>query len=248
MHNKIRVGIVNYLNTKPLLFGIEHSEIIGEIELIKDYPSKIASRLVEDEIDLGLVPVAVIPGLAESHIITDYCIGSNGRVASVCLFSEVPLNQIKRVLMDYQSRTSVALARLLLREFWKVDPEIINTTDEYQSEIRGSTAGLLIGDRALAQRNHSPYIYDLGEAWKLHTGLPFVFAAWVSNKKLPEDFVNAFNSANAEGLAHLDEIATLNANPNIDLKKYFTEFISYKLDEPKRKGLELFLERIKAEN
>lgn len=192
MENITRVGIVNYLNTRPLLYGIKHSAIIERIELIQDYPSRIASMLLDGSIDLGLVPVTIIPQLTEAHIITDYCIGCDGEVASVCLFSEQPLEEVEEILLDYQSRTSVALLRLLLEEYWKFSPKLIDTKEEYQSRIKGTTAGLLIGDRALAQRKISPYIYDLGEAWKNHTGLPFVFAAWVSNRQLPSTFITGF--------------------------------------------------------
>src|SRR5688500_8622220 len=110
---KIKVGIVNYLNTKPLLYGIERSPVLEEIELIKDYPSNIASALLKNEIDVGLVPVAIIPRLKYYELITDYCISCDGPVASVCLFSDVPLAEVETVLLDYQSRTSVELARIL---------------------------------------------------------------------------------------------------------------------------------------
>jgi len=240
-----RVGIVSYLNTRPLLYGIERSPIMEQIELIQDYPARIAGKLLDESIDVGLVPVAVIPRLKESHIITDYCIGCNGPVASVCLFSEVPLEEVKEVLLDYQSRTSVALARLLLREYWKQDPKLIDTRSEYQSKIKGTTAGLLIGDRALAQRKTSPYIYDLGEAWKNHTGMPFVFAAWVSNMKLPGKFIADFNIANKAGVSHIDEVIAANPSEIFDLKKYYTSHIQYVLDQEKREGLKLFLQKIK---
>jgi len=216
-----------------------------QIELIQDYPARIAGKLLDESIDVGLVPVAVIPRLKESHIITDYCIGCNGPVASVCLFSEVPLEEVKEVLLDYQSRTSVALARLLLREYWKQDPKLIDTRSEYQSKIKGTTAGLLIGDRALAQRKTSPYIYDLGEAWKNHTGMPFVFAAWVSNMKLPGKFIADFNIANKAGVSHIDEVIAANPSEIFDLKKYYTSHIQYVLDQEKREGLKLFLQKIK---
>ncbi len=98
---------------------------------------------------MGLVPVAVIPQLPESRIITDYCIGCNGPVASVCIFSNVPMEQVKRVYLDYQSRTSVQLAKILLKEYWKSEAELVETKgDEYLSQIEGTTAGLVIGDRA----------------------------------------------------------------------------------------------------
>lgn len=247
LDKRIRVGIVSYLNTRPLLYGIEGSSIMNEVELLRDYPALVAAKLQENKIDVGLVPVAVIPHLSEYHIITNYCIGCDGPVASVCIFSEVPIEEIKTVLLDYQSRTSVALAKLLLKEYWKIEPALVYTKDEYQSQISGDTAGLLIGDRALAQRKTSRFVYDLGEAWKLHTGLPFVFAAWVSNKKLPPRFIIDFDEANGAGLEDIDAVVALNPYPDFDLRKYFTEHISYELDALKRKGLELFLEKIKNE-
>ena len=107
---------MSYLNTKPLLYGIKHGFVIDNMSLVLDYPSKIAAMLLNDEIDVGLVPVAIIPKLSEHYIIGDYCIGAIKQVASVCLFSEEPLAEIKTVILDYQSRTSVALAKILLEK------------------------------------------------------------------------------------------------------------------------------------
>ncbi|HNK30623.1 MAG TPA: hypothetical protein PKG65_16940, partial [Ferruginibacter sp.] len=109
MAQKIKVGAVSYLNTKPLIYGFEQGLMKDEVELLIDYPSKIASLLQTNQVDIGLVPVAIIPTLEEHHIISDYCIGCDGEVASVCLFSEVPLAEVSTILLDYQSRTSVAL-------------------------------------------------------------------------------------------------------------------------------------------
>ncbi len=203
MQRKLRVGAVSYLNTKPLIYGIEKGMIKNEADLLIDYPSKIASMLLEDEIDIGLVPVAIIPQMKEHHIISDYCIGSVGKVASVCLFSEVPLNEIETVLLDYQSRTSVALLKVLIKDFWKIKVVFENTSGNYQEKISGTTAGLVIGDRALQQRKVSSFIYDLGEEWEKFTGLPFVYAAWISNKKLEGHFIDEFNAANEVGLNDL---------------------------------------------
>ena len=180
LDKRIRVGAVSYINTRPLLFGLRRSGLMDRIDLLEEYPSKIAAMLLNDEIDVGLVPVAVIPQMKEAHIITDYCIGTEGEVASVGLFSEVPIEQVKTVLLDYQSRTSVNLARILLKEYWKLSPILEDATADFRSNINGTTAGVVIGDRALEQRKISAYTYDLGSAWKAHTGLPFVFAAWVA--------------------------------------------------------------------
>jgi chorismate dehydratase len=243
---KIRVAAVSYLNTKPLLYGIKRHPVLNEIELIEDYPSKIAQMLIDDQVDVGLVPVAATLRLADWNIVTDYCIGSNGAVASVCIFSQVPMEEIETIYLDYQSRTSVNLARVLLRDYWKKEVRLIDAKGEdYREKITGTTAGVVIGDRALEQRLKSKYIYDLGEAWKDFTGLPFVFAAWIANKKLSDEFITSFNEANALGLHHLDEVIAENPFPVFDLRTYYTKCISYELNEEKRKGMEMFLERLR---
>lgn len=243
---KIRTGIVNYLNTRPLIYGLEKPPVAERIELIGDYPANIAHMLINGEIDLGLIPVAVIPQLPEYHIVGDYCIGTEGEIASVALFSEVPMHEIRKVYLDYQSRTSVALLRFLMKEYWGIQPEMIEASGEdYRKEITGTTAGLVIGDRALEQRKISTFIYDLGSEWRKITGLPFVFAAWVSTRQLPEEFIQLFNAANALGLEKIDEIVAANPFPLYDLKKYYKLHLSYALDESKKKGMQRFLEVIR---
>lgn len=241
IQEKVRVGAVSYLNTKPLIYGFAQGMMKDDIELVNEYPARIATMLLNDEIDLGLVPVAVIPKLKECHIITDYCIGSEGPVASVALFSDVPLQQAERVLLDYQSRTSVRLTKLLLQQYWKISPELTDAKEDFRDHIKDNTAGLVIGDRAFSQRKISPFIYDLGEAWKAFTGLPFVFATWVANKKLPATFIKKFKQANEYGLQHLDKVIAENYCQDYDLKTYYTKNISFALTEEKRKGMQLFL-------
>lgn len=242
MSKKIRVGIINYLNVKPFLYGIQHSGIMNEIELIETYPAKLAQMLKDDNVDIGIVPVAALPEIPEHYIVSDYCIACDGPVASVCLFSEVPVNRIQKVMLDYHSRTSVALTQVLLKHYWKISPVLEYTENEdYRSLIRDTTAGIVIGDRAFDQRRQSSYFYDLGEAWKEYTGRGFVFAAWVANKQLPEGFLKAFNEANAFGLAHIDEVVRDNPFPLYDLKKYYKYNINYVLDDKKRADLEIFL-------
>ncbi len=245
MERKIRVAAVSYLNTKPLIYGFEKGMMKDEIELVTDFPASIADMLINDKVDISLVPVATIPFLKEHHIITDYCIGAKGKVASVCLFSDVPLKEIKTILLDYQSRSSVGLLKVLLKDFWKLNVKFENADEGYEDKISASTAGLVIGDRAFIQRKKRKYIYDLGSAWKEMTGLPFIFAAWIANKKLPENFIVNFNNATSEGFKHLSEIITVNPCPHYDLNEYYTNNISFNLDDEKRKGLEDFLKRLK---
>jgi chorismate dehydratase len=242
---KIRVGAVNYLNTKPMLYGITRHAVMDQIELIVDYPSKLASMLSEGQIDVGLIPVAATMGMEEWHIAGDYCIGADGAVATVCIFSEVPMDEITTVLLDYQSKTSVALARILLKEYWKKEVVFINASNEdFRKDIRGTTAGVVIGDRAFEQRLVSKYIYDLATAWKHHTGLPFVFAAWISKKPLPESFLKSFNEANALGVNDIAGVISEIDFELFNLEDYYKRFISFNMDEKKLKGLHLFLEKL----
>jgi chorismate dehydratase len=241
---KIKVGAVSYLNTKPLLYGIENGSLSGEIELVLDYPAQLAQSLQNNDIDLALLPVAAIPGIAGARIVSDYGIAADGKVASVAVFSQVPMEEIETVYLDYQSRTSVRLAQLLFEKHWKKKVIYKHAPENYIEYINGNTAGVIIGDRALKQLNNFEYIYDLAEGWKELTGLPFVFAAWVANKELPTAFIKAFNEANAVGLAHIDEIVAANPFPYYDLNKYYRENIEYLIDEPKKKGLDKFIELI----
>ena len=248
MDKRWRIGAVSYLNTRPLLLGIEQESFLKSIDLVKSYPANIAQDLLSGKIDIGLVPVAILPQLSDPHIISNYVIGANGAVASVALFSEVPIDEIKSIYLDYQSRTSVQLLKILLSQFWKKEVEFISATEGYIAQISGTKAGVIIGDRALENLSKYPYVYDLSLAWKQHTGLPFVFAAWVANQPIPAAFMAAFDTANGYGLAHLDEvIALIPAQEQVyDLHKYYTENISYVYDEEMKQGLAAFLNFIKS--
>jgi chorismate dehydratase len=243
---KVRVGAVSYLNTKPLVYGFENGMMKDEIELVMDYPSHIASMLIEDKIDVGLVPVTIIPELQSHYLISDYGIACDGEVGSVGLFTDVPLEKIKKILLDYQSLASVELLKILINEYWKIEPVIESTSGDYLNEITNTTAGLVIGDRAFQQRQSSPFMFDLGLEWKKFTGLPFVFAAWISNKKLEGSFIESFNKANKAGLENLDKIVAANPFSLFDLKAYYTSYIHYILDENKRRGLNFFLNKNSA--
>ena len=243
LNKKIRVGAVSYLNTKPLLYGLQYHAVSESIQLIEDYPSNLARALQDNTIDIGLVPVAVIPSLPEAHIISDYCIGATGPVASVCIFSKVPMEQIQSLYLDYQSKTSVNLARVLLKNYWKKEVQFLEAPTNFIGLIDGTVAAVIIGDRALDQYDSYPFKYDLAEAWIGYTGKPFVFATWVSNKQLDADFIALFNEANELGLANIDKVIEQFSidNNSYDLHTYFTKNISYTLDAAKKEGMAHFL-------
>ncbi|MEI6275181.1 MAG: menaquinone biosynthesis protein [Prolixibacteraceae bacterium] len=247
--DKIKISAITYLNTKPFMYGILHSGFRDSIELSLDIPSVCADKLKAGTVDIGIIPVAEISGIEGANMVTDYCISCSGKVRTVVLVSQVPLQEIENIVLDYQSRTSVQLVRILARDHWKIDPEWINGGVNYiQEEIHGTTAGVIIGDRVFEAESRFPYVYDLGEAWKDYTGLDFVFACWVANKPIDASFVVKFAAALEDGIAHIPEVIAeyLVHYPDYPFEEYFRENIFYHLDDSKRKGMELFLEMIKA--
>jgi chorismate dehydratase len=240
LEQKIRIGAVSYLNTKPMITGLDKWD---EISLLVDYPAKIAQMLIDDIIDIGLVPVAIIPKLKNAQIISSYGIASTGKVASVCLFSDVSIEKIETILLDYQSRTSVQLLKILLKEYWEKEVQFVDTKENFETNITGTTAGLVIGDRAFELTKKHSYVYDLGEAWKLLTGLPFVFAAWVCNKNLADYFINTFNEAIENNIDNYFENID-NYSLKIYEKQYLQKNIDYFFTSEHEKGMELFLSKI----
>jgi len=214
------------------------------MDMVVDYPARLAAMLRDGTIDMALLPVAAMPEIEGARIVSDYGIAAEGNVVSVALFSQVPIEQIEAVYLDYQSRTSVRLAQVLLEGYWQKQVEYKKASEHYIDYINGTNAGVIIGDRALQQLHNFEYVYDLSAAWKEYTGLDFIFAAWIANKDLPADFLNAFNEANAEGLKHLDKVIDANTFPYYDLHTYYTENIKFVLDEQKKAGLKRFLDLI----
>lgn len=240
---KIKLAAVSYLNTKPLLYGLLRHPIGERLDIELAIPSVCAQKLSTGAVDLALVPVAVIPELSTYELVSDFCIGTVGPVKTVCIYGEVPIEEMDGIYLDFHSRTSAMLTRLLLEEHWQLKPALLPATAGYIDEIKGKRGGLVIGDRTIGLDNRFPYVYDLGEVWQQHTGLPFAFAAWVSRKPLPTDFLRDFNTALAAGIDHISELQFLlpNPDPAFDLVDYFTHYISYELDAGKRKALERFL-------
>jgi chorismate dehydratase len=246
---KVKVSAVSYLNTLPFIYGIKHSDVKDELDLSLDIPSDCAKKLLSGEVDLGLVPVAIISQLKEYHIISDYCIGAYGKVDSVALYSDVPLNEIENIYLDYHSRTSVALVQLLAKEHWKIKPNWLKADSDFIDKIEGTTAGVIIGDRTFRLPKEYKYKYDLAEEWLNYTDLPFVFACWVSNKKLTNEFISKFNLALFNGVQSINKVVEMYSESSLtkqELEDYLTNKISFSLDVEKRKALEHFLKAIET--
>ena len=217
--NKIKISAVSYTNTKPFIYGIEQSALINEIDLNLDIPSDCATKLINNQVDIGLIPVAAIPLVPNAQIIGKYCIGSVGAVNSVFIFSKQPMAEIQTIKLDSQSRTSNNLAKVLLQFYFK--KSVIFTTDE----TIATDAQILIGDRTFGKKADFAYAYDLGEEWMNFTGLPFVYAACVANKPISEAFIQQFDSALQLGLSQRKELLKLLPTyANFDLEDYLFQF------------------------
>lgn len=242
--NKIKISAIAYLNTKPFLYGLQHADLLSSAEITLDVPSVCADKLKAGTVDIGIIPVAEISLVPGARMVTDFCIACSGKVRTVVLVSQVPLEEIRTIVLDYQSRTSVQLVRILAREWWKISPAWKNGTVNYiEEDIHGTCAGVIIGDRVFEAEKRFPFVYDLGEAWKDFTGLDFVFARWVANKPLPVAFVKQFSAALEHGISHIpDVIAEYQLlYPDYPFDTYFRENIFYHMDESREKGMELFL-------
>lgn len=235
---------VSYQNTLPLRVGLESLQADGVIDLALDRPSAATQRFAEGEFVLGLLPVAAQLSVPEATPVGGYGIVSEGFVGSVGIFAERPLHELDAIYLDYDSRSSVLLARILLRHHWGLSPKLISATPGYRRRIGRETGGVIIGDPAIEARERFPFYYDLGEAWQQMTGLPFVFAAWLSAIPLPKAFVDRFDRAQAEGVDRRLELAIRHQFevPGYNLVDYFLNQIHYVVTEPAQRGRELYLQ------
>jgi chorismate dehydratase len=244
---KIRISAVSYTNTKPFIYGIQHTPVINQIDLSLDIPSDCAQKLIDDKVDIGLIPVAAALNLPEWHIVSDYCIGANGPVNSVFIFSNCDIHEVKTIQLDPESRSSNNLGRVLLKNFWKIEPKLVVNAPDYAQSTDQHTAFVQIGDRTFGKKQQYKYVYDLAEEWKKMTGLPFVFAAWISNKPIPHEFTEEFNKGLKFGLDHRPELLKeLPKRDDFDIEDYLMHKLDFNLTEDKKKALYLFLDYIKA--
>jgi chorismate dehydratase len=245
--NKIRISAVKYANTYPFIFGLMESGFYRRVILETDHPADCAAKLISGKVDIGLIPVAVLPLVKEYHIISDYCIGANGNVKTVMLLSNCPFEEIGSVYLDYRSRSSVILSKVLAKNSWKKEFRWINTTSGFDFlNIGLNEAVVLIGDQCFEFENSFRYKIDLAMEWKEFSGLPFVFACWTANKILDKEFIEEFNNALRSGVENIKAVVEKTGKTGTitgsALMKYLTENIDYDFNDEKKKGLKLFLE------
>lgn len=246
--NTSRISASSYSNTAPLVWSFLYGKNRGLVEIIMDTaPARSAELLAQDRVDAALVPVIAYQMLDGIRLIPDVCVGARTRVRSVCLVTKgMDLADVRSVSLDISSRTSVALTKIIFREFLGYEPEWKDAQPDVSAMLEESDAALLIGDPALQLSANSTSAsalrtFDLGELWHSHTGLGFVFAMWMTCRKTVDiDFA----SARDEGIAHIGEIiANYESDIHLgfgEMKDYLSNNISYSVDANMREGMDLY--------
>jgi len=240
----VRIGAVNYLNTKPLVYGL--AERAPQAEIIYDLPSRLADGLAEGRFDVALIPSVEFFQDPEYTLVSDACIGCRGPVLSVKLFCRKPVREVQSLALDEGSRTSVALVQILLEQRFGVRPQLLPLPIGDRVEDTPADAVLLIGDRAI----HPPadrfeVVWDLGDQWCRWTELPFVFAMWVARDGMDLKGIDAaLSQARDDGINHLDLIAEREA-ADVELsvpqcRTYLTDNLYFRLGPREFRGLERF--------
>lgn len=254
--SRLKIGAVSFLNTKPLIYPLLNKEIKTDIALSIDVPSRVSTLLSKGELNVGLIPI--VEYYRANPLDTPYCIlpdisiTSHSNVRSIQLFSRVPVQDIRRIALDTNSRSSVALLKILLAEKYKISPAFVpcapTVTPSTALENRQDPpfeAILLIGDAALRHLGSTAYSIDLGEVWYKFTGLPFVYACWVARQEVDlGDLPQVLLESKARGTAQIPEIARIEAKklglPERLCLAYLQDSIKYDLDEDAITGMELF--------
>jgi chorismate dehydratase len=240
----LRISAVSFLNTTPLVWGLTHGPQEGKAEIWFEVPSACAASVAGGVADVGIIPVIEmarhgwpsVPGLG---------IASDGAVRSIFIVSHVPAEEIRSLVIDTSSRTSVGLARVILQHRYGVQPRTIPYPPNVERMLTLGDAALLIGDPALrlAPLQDGYFVYDLGHEWTEMTGLPMVYAMWAGNGA--ERAADLLRESYAYGKTRIDEIVSIEAEPRQIPKslaqRYLTRNIVFELGERHMQGLERYL-------
>ena len=248
----MKITLVSYINTRPFMDGLSHflSPEVAELELLP--PSDCAESLKNRKSDMALIPVGALPDFEEIMLLPDYCIGTDGAVDSVFLFSRQPIESVNRVILDRHSRSSNGLAKILLKHYWEKNPEYHFPSEKHFDIIGGDTAGVVIGDKALKLKSHFEYVYDLGTYWKKMTTLPFTFAVWAYYKDaFTDEQISQINQALEYGVKNransalkwAESYGFTPANALI----YLTQNIQFHFTDERKQAMELYLSLLEKE-
>jgi chorismate dehydratase len=239
---KVRVGAVRYLNARPLVFSL--AQMAPQADIVVDLPSRLADALAAGRLDVAMIPSVEYARHPGYSIVSDACIACDGAVRSVKLFGRVPVERIRSLALDEGSRTSAALARILLKERFGVSPETQPLPIGASLDDTVADAVLLIGDRGMLPCGDGfEFEWDLGQEWREWTGLPFVFSMWIARPGIDlQGFDAALSAARDDGIGRLEEIAHDAAPvvglPEADCLSYLRDHLTFHLHDRQRQGLE----------
>jgi chorismate dehydratase len=245
---KLRVGIVNFLNSKPLAWGFlkgHHADLFAPSF---HPPAQVARLLGAGDLDVGLIPSIEVQRIPNLRVLPDLCIAAHHEVRSVLLVSRGPIEKVERVALDQNSRTSAALLRILMHERWGLSPEYVHAPPEPERMLEEADAALLIGDPALRVERERYQVTDLAAEWQALTGLPFVFAVWAVRPEVEiPDLAFYFKSSLRYGISSMDmlvrEAAAEMGLDSAEVRAYLTENLSFFLREAELEGLQEFYRR-----
>lgn len=246
---KKRLGAVSFLNTKPLIYGIEKNLFPHNFEIIKAIPSSLAVELNAGKLDVALIPtIAYARNSPTLRIVPECGIIAHGEVNSIRLYFNKDLKSIRTVALDISSMTSVVLTKIILAERYEIKPEFIAAQPDVNKMLASADAALVIGDAALFKTKSAGAMYlDLAEEWRDMTGLPFVFAVWAGREKaISLDDTQAIISSKNLGMDNIDDVcraAAAEYDANFSLvKSYLTENIQFDLGEEEIAGMKQYFE------
>lgn len=267
---KLRISVVEYLNTVPLVWGFTHGPLREKYDLRFAVPSACAEQLRRGEVDLGIIPVIEYPRIARETgadlvILPEIAVAARNEVRSILVIARKPVEFAKRFALDASSRSSQALARILCAERWKISPEFVEMKPDAAAMLTEADAALIIGDPALriavnlASSSYIPavpgvenlHVYDVAQEWRAMTGLPCVLAMWVGRREVVTPQVVAdFLASKAYGLPRISEIAAEWSPrlklPVAEIERYLRENVDFGFDEENRRGLELYFTKAAA--
>jgi chorismate dehydratase len=246
MADPVRIGAVSYLNTRPLVHGLERDREAGGIELTYAPPAELADRMSAGELDLALLPVIELAGMPELEVVPGLGIVTAGASRSVLLVSRKPLEQVDSVALDPESRTSNALARLLFAKVWRRQPSFETGTHSLTESLERCDAAVRIGDKALFEPlPDGAHVQDLGTVWTEQTRRPFVFAVWaVRPGVLSRELYQRLHASRRLGKKNIEQIARDyrwrgRTYPEV-AQSYLTRNIVYRLGSSEIDAMKLF--------
>lgn len=250
-NGKLKVSAVQYLNTKPIVYGLEKELTSDRFNIEYDIPSVCAKRLLHREVDLALIPSIEYSRIRRERVLSivpDIGVVSHREVNSVELFFNKNLSDLRKIAVDDSSRTSVALMEIVLREKYDITPVLVPMRPDLTSMLKETDAALIIGDNALEQSGIMDNKLDLGDEWNdLTDGLPFVYSFWAGQKSAltPNDVLALIESRDL-GVGHIQDIAAdytakkPGGKPVDFYVDYLTDNIQFYLGKDELEGLKEF--------